>query len=95
MFNAPSPSHVHRTEDCDMWGYYRLSTMHQDATSPRHPGYLEKQDEKTTQILLEGSIHILTNFQSFQRHFKNHRRARSIYTLFSAYITSLVIDTLS
>lgn len=35
--------------------------------SPRRPGYLEKQDEKTAQILLEGSVHILTDFQSFQR----------------------------
>lgn len=50
-----------------MWGHDRVSMTQQDAPSLRCPGYLEKQDEKPAQILLEGRIHTLTDFQSFQR----------------------------
>lgn len=67
MFNLPSLSRLPRAEGSVRWGHDHVSMTYQDAPSLRCPGYLEKQDEQTAQILLEGSIHILTDFQSFQR----------------------------
>lgn len=71
-----------------------MSTLPWGVTSLRHPDYMEKQGEKAVQLLLEGTVHILTDSQSFQRCILIIPGGLIAYMQFPVYMIALVTETL-